>query len=110
METQPIPIQAAVIMLLNGLLTVANLTFYPMTPAQLAAWETVIIAAVAIGAWWATRLTTAKAKPEDDDGTPLVRADTYEITARAKAAGRSLIVAQGRGDSPRQVTWSEKLP
>ncbi len=105
-ETQPIAFQAAIVIALNAILgVIVVMGWVVMTPIQVAAWEAMFTAvAVAIGAWWATRRTTPKAKPIDDDGTPLIRADNHAPTKRAEEAGRYVVRDEINAQARRPAT------
>jgi hypothetical protein len=95
---EPVAIGGSVIALLNAaIVVVVVMGWYPLTPEQIAGWNALIVALVAVATYVVRTLTTPLAKPEDGDRMPLVRADNQEPSKLAAAAGRRVVVEGPEG-------------
>lgn len=91
------PVTVSGLLLTLGLALLAVAAYYlRLTPEEFGLWAAVLTALSAVLHWWLSKRTMPAAKPVDDDGTPLVRADDGQPSARAAAAGRTVVKAYPR--------------
>lgn len=92
------PVTVSGLLLTLALAVLAVAAYYlRLTPDEVALWAAVLAALSALLSWWLNQSTTPAAKPVDEDGTPLTRADDGQPSARAAAAGRVVLREQPRG-------------
>ena len=99
MADKPVTVSGLILTLALAILAVAAY-YLKLTPEEMALWSGVLAAGAALLHWWLSRQTTPAAKPVDDDGVPLVRADDGQPSSRAAAAGRYVVKARARGGAP----------
>jgi hypothetical protein len=112
MQDQPVLSQAGIVAAVSAvLLALVSLGILNLTDAQMqaivaAVGAMLVVVAPIVGGLWARNRTTPLAKPVDDDGMPLVRADDREPPAQAMAAGRTVIIDIGV-DGPAGATTAQ---
>lgn len=79
---------ATLISLFEAILVLGRVSgWWDLNDEQTQAWLTVArvgfpVLIIAVTTWWTTKRTTSLAKPTDEDGTRLVRADPYKSPAK----------------------------
>lgn len=96
LNDHPVPVSGLLLTLTLAVLAVAAY-YWRLTPEEVALWAAVLAALSALLSWWLKQRTTPTAKPTDDDGVPLVRAEDGQPSQRAAAAGRLVLREQPRG-------------
>ena len=89
MNNQPVILSGALYALGNALIAlVVIMGWFPMTPEQVAAWNAVLAALIAVGTWWVNNRTVATSTLQSYDGKPVTGASVrggQAVIAKDKA-------------------------